>query len=141
MTMLLSEARDNSNFGTGKASDIARQLALTGIVVIWIFKTTIPVIPHPVTVIPHALLVSLWFFLMALMFDLLQYLAMGIVWAIFTRRREVEADSSASDTVIRKSPPLINLGSWCLFGLKIITLLVGYGLLLHGLWSLLRLQE
>lgn len=128
MTLLLSEAWERSNYATGKASDIARQLALAGIAVIWLFKTTDS--SKPIT---ENMLFPLWLFLGSLLLDLLQYIVAGVTWAGFSRLREKQHKSSAGTTEINDSPGYINAPAWILWVAKMIAMTYGYWELLLSL--------
>ena len=135
MTMLLSDAWERSNFATGKASEISRQLSLAGIAVIWLFKTSDVAKP-----IAENMLLPLWFLLSALVLDLFQYLYTGIIWAAFSRRREKQHGSSAGTTEIADSPDWINYPAWFIFGAKICVLAYGYWQLLVSLKGIIGMK-
>ncbi|MGN6479796.1 hypothetical protein [Luteibacter sp.] len=128
MSLLLSEAWDRSNYATGKASDIARQLALAGVAVIWLFKTTDASKP-----IAENMVFPLWLFLVSLLLDLLQYIVAGITWAAFSRLRERQHRSSAGTTKIKDSHSCINVPAWTLWTAKMLAMTYGYWELLLSL--------
>ena len=132
MTMLLSEAREIKNYFTGKASDVARQLAFAGIAVIWLFKTSDLTKP-----VPHEYLWPLWFFLLTLLSDLLQYFYGGTAWSIFCTVREPKHGSSGT-TEIKDAPKSLNYVTAIFFNLKMIFMTIGYFLLLKSMWTFLR---
>jgi hypothetical protein len=132
MSMTLREIRDIHQFNTGKASEITRQLALAGIAVIWLFKTTSTSTP-----IPKAYLLPLWFFLAALLLDLMQYVIAGLVWTAFEKKREREAGNSSGDTLVNDSPGWINSGAWTCWTLKIALMAAGYFWLLREMWAMI----
>ena len=82
--MKLSDFRGDYYALSGKASDVARQLCFAGIALIWIFKPekggllAVPVQLHT----PAAL------FVVALAFDLLQYVLGSAIWGVFSRYHE-----------------------------------------------------
>lgn len=132
MTMLLSEAWDQKNFATGKASDIARQLAFAGIAVIWLFKTSDATKP-----VPADYLWPLWLFLVALLFDLIQYLYAGIAWSAFSYIRDGQ-HGSAGSTEIADASGWLDVPTWIFFGLKMAFMTAGYIALLTNMWAFLR---
>src|SRR5262245_662708 len=84
--MKLSDARDAYYQHSGKASDVARQLAFAGIAFLWIFKTETPNGP----VLPGALYFPAAVLSLGLVLDLAQYLIQTYVWGTFHRRKELE---------------------------------------------------
>lgn len=64
------------------ASDVARQLALAGFAVLWVFKIDTVAGPR----VPHAYLPAAISFGLALLLDLLQYGAASAVWSIHRMR-------------------------------------------------------
>jgi hypothetical protein len=84
--MKLSEARDAYETLSGKASEIARQLSLAGIAVIWVFKSGTDQAPS----IDQHLLRAALFIALALSFDFLQYLVGTTIWFVYFRKKEKE---------------------------------------------------
>lgn len=121
----LSEYWDNYETYTVKASDIARQLSFVGVAVVWIFRTDTP----DGVVIPKALLCSLGLFVLALSFDLLQYIAGVITWQVFCRHHENNIEKPEGNPELT-APPWINYPTMVLFWLKILSVVVAYVVLL-----------
>lgn len=121
--MTLDEAREAYRDLSGRASDIARQLGLAGIALIWLFKFDTggrQSIPRDL-VAPGILLV------LSLGFDLAQYVFGALLWGaygrIMERRSKTEFDV----------PPWLNWPSIFFFWTKLIPLVAAYVLLLRYL--------
>ncbi|MGA2669453.1 MAG: hypothetical protein ABSF32_11160 [Ignavibacteria bacterium] len=127
--MKLSEFKADSYFYSSKVSDICRQLAFAGIAVIWIFKNTDGVIP----VIADSLVKPLFLFAVSLAFDLLQYISGTIVWTIFFRINEKGLSDVAKDDKELSASIWWSSPIWLFFGLKIITVAIGFSLLIDFL--------
>jgi hypothetical protein len=122
----LQDARENYYTLSGKASDVARQLAFAGLALIWVFKTSqgagLSLVPPPL--FPPALM-----FAVTLALDLLQYVAAAMVWGIYhfvqerTRKDEDEFDA----------PLLINVPALFFFWAKFLVLAGGYALIIGWL--------
>ena len=109
---------------SAKASDVSRQLAFAGLAVVWIFKTDVknggPKIPTefvPATIV----------LILALTFDLFQYVSATVVWGIFNRGKE-KAGTKLTDEF--GAPRAINWPANSFFTAKLIALAVAYGKLL-----------
>jgi hypothetical protein len=120
--MKLSEYRKKSNEYTAKASEIGRQLSLAGVAIIWLFKNDNKNQP----ILAHSLLMPLILLAGALTFDLLQYIIGGQIWISFFRRKEKEAKGSDPDI---KAPSNYNLPIYICYYLKLLMLLLAYGLI------------
>ncbi len=68
---------------TGKASEIVRSLALAGIAVVWIFKSS----GETITIAGPLFIASKWF-IIALALDLTQYVAGSIIWYFYYKYLE-----------------------------------------------------
>lgn len=79
--MKKKDSQEYYNYNTGKVSDIARQLGLAGIALIWIFKAGTG--PGGVGKIPEALQLPLFLIVLGLSFDFLQYLAASLFWGLY----------------------------------------------------------
>jgi hypothetical protein len=120
--MKLEEARSAYEALSGKASEIARQLCLSGIALIWLFKHN--------DVLDRTLLRAALFIFLTLITDLAQYLSGTTIWFFFFRRQEL----MDKDQFI--APAGLNVPIWALFYLKMIWLLVAYlGYIFPFLWS------
>ena len=113
---------------SGKASDIARQLAFAAIAIIWIFKTnSIEIIAIPNELIrPSALII------MALAFDLLQYVIASIIWKIFYSLKERKGVPVDQDV---KASPWLSRIVLFFFIFKILFVIVGYILIFKFILS------
>jgi hypothetical protein len=77
--MQLGDARSTYETLSGKASDIARQLSLAGIAIIWLFRVGSDKAP----MIDRNLLRAALFIFLALFFDFLQYFVGTIIWFLY----------------------------------------------------------
>lgn len=115
---------------SSKVSDLARQMALAGIAIIWIFRQSDTTEPR----ICRELLPPLISFVATLSFDILQYIYKTIVWAIFFRVKEKKIGKKDADPLMQ-AKPIMNLPTWILFSLKVISLLIGYILIFSYLFD------
>lgn len=82
--MKIKDARDISDFYSGKVSDIARQLALAGLAIVWIFKFDQQGIPK----VPHLLLIPAALITLGLLCDFLQYVYGAVAWERYRDAKE-----------------------------------------------------
>jgi len=127
--MKLSDAYTYYEFFSGKASELARQLAFAGIAVIWVFRRAPP---NEETTIPAALFAPGFYFCLALAFDLLHYVAGTIAWGRFHRYHEVRLAKPGADPTI-DAPRYINWAQSTFFSLKLAAVAAGYFFLLQFL--------
>ena|ERR1700733_7236545 len=119
--MKLSDVRELFYNRSAKASDIARQLALAGIAVIWIFNVDSKV-KHS---LPIELYRPLYLFCFCLLLDLIQYIYATIAWAlVMHNNKKVHDDHHVN------AWKWINVPTWSFFAVKIIILLTAYYFLL-----------
>ncbi|UCE66620.1 MAG: hypothetical protein JSU85_00975 [Candidatus Zixiibacteriota bacterium] len=130
--MKLSEYRETYYEFSAKASDIARHLAFAGIAVIWIFRIE----EYRKTTIPDSLIFPLIFFITALALDLVQYIAGTSVWGIFHWYHEKKLDNVLDDPKL-DHPIWLKWPIFCPFVLKLISVIVGYILLLKYTWIII----
>ena len=117
---------------SGKASDVARQLAFAGIALIWIFheRGSAPLaIPRPL-IAPAALFIS------GLGFDLLQYLCGPLIWGAFHRHQEKRLGPDSKKAL--SAPAWFNWPGIFFFWSKLLLVLAAYTLLLGYVLSVLR---
>lgn len=81
--MTFDDWRKEADFFTGKLSDITRYLAFSGIAVVWIFRSQ-----DLNNLIPEDLEPVLFWLVLALIFDIVQYLYGSLVWSIYIRKHE-----------------------------------------------------
>ncbi|HEY0025904.1 MAG TPA: hypothetical protein VGB24_23645 [Longimicrobium sp.] len=117
--MKLSDVRTAYEVNSGKASDIARQLGFAGIALIWLFRTEVAGQPQ----IPDALLTPGLMIVIALTFDLLQYVSGAIVWSVYNRRAERLGRSQDEEFDV---PPAINWPALFFFWAKVAFLALAY---------------
>jgi hypothetical protein len=92
----LSKYREDYYFFSGKTSDVARQLGLAGIVIIWIFKTGDNAKPQ----LPKELLPPLALFVLGLALDLLHYITSTVIWGHFQRKEEKNLSDLSKDPIV-----------------------------------------
>lgn len=85
--MRVDETREAYQALTGKAGDIARQLAFAGIAIIWIFtKTSAGGEIEP----PRDMIIAGLALLIGLALDLLQYVISAAIWGFYGNKKELE---------------------------------------------------
>jgi len=120
--MKLITVRANFEYFSGKASDLARQLALAGIAIVWIFKVE----SKTGLVLPKIYHLPLGLFCTGLFADLLQYVYATVIWAgTMTFSGKTQDDDHV------KVWSWINVPTWTFFTLKMLAFLIAYVLLLH----------
>ena len=127
--MNLADYRSHYYELSGKASDVARTLALSGIAVIWVFAIG----GHDGNYkLPHELLSPGLFIVLSLFFDLAQYVIGASTWGIFARHHEKRGvDSDAELT----APPWFNWPALACFFLKLACVAAAYIQLIWFLWG------
>lgn len=117
---------------SGKASDVARQLAFAGIALIWIFheRGDTPI------AIPTSLVTPAALFICGLGFDLLQYVCGALIWGAFHRYHEKRLGPESKKPLA--APAWFNWPGVFFFWSKLLLVLGGYALLLSYVLSVLR---
>ena len=95
--MKLSGFKADYQWFSAKASDVSRQLALSGFAVIWVFKLDGPAGGARV---PAALLGSALLLAVSLGLDLIHYLVSTMIWGSFHRWHERRLSSPSCDPEI-----------------------------------------
>jgi hypothetical protein len=126
--MKLSDLRKDNDYYSGKASELARQLAFAGIAVIWVFKRG----AEGQQGIPAELVRPALFFWAALGFDFAQYLAATFIWDRVYRYHEKKLKKISDDPAVGW-PPYFTWPQLAFFFLKIAAVAVGYALLMSFL--------
>lgn len=129
----IDDYKSDYYYFTGKASDINRNLALGGIAIIWIFKTT--ALGEPT--IPKELLFPLIALVISLALDLFQYIAGGIIWFIFYKYKEhqIKNNKIKADADIKAHyvlPSILHLIYWA----KLTSNIVAYIFLFSFIYNL-----
>lgn len=115
---------------SGKASDVARQLAFAGIAIIWVFhQGSGGTVAMPIALIGPAAL-----FIGGLACDLLQYVSGTLIWGAFHRVQEQRLGAGSKKPLT--APAYFNWPGLFFFWSKLALILVGYLLLLHHLLSI-----
>jgi hypothetical protein len=114
-----------------KASDVSRQLAFAGVAIAWLFSGATKLLsPH--VQIPSGLLSAGLIFVIALAFDLLQYVGATLFWGLYSRIKELQVMAKhVGEPFI--SPRWLNWPALWFFVLKLIALVVGYAVLADAL--------
>jgi hypothetical protein len=126
MNKPLEKFLDDADEATGKASEIARNLGLGAIAVIWIFKN-----PEGAKVfLPNKLLSwALFLAVTSLGLDLFQYIFRSITLHKFFRKMEKKYDDgklSENDISDVHTPDYIIWGSNLFWAVKIFSILISY---------------
>jgi hypothetical protein len=116
----LSEVEKAKLDTTGKASDVARQLAFAGFAVVWLLKA------NTARPIDEEMLPAVALLAGALFCDALQYIICSLIWTIFYN---YQFDKHKSDDAEVDIPGPINWPGYALFWSKLMLLLFGWGAL------------
>ena len=116
--MKLKDVRDASRAYTVQASALVRQLAITGVAVLWIFKDKDQNILPSSTVWPIILLIS------SLFLDLLQYSLGGIIWKLFADQ-EFKRTCANEETDVDIPDGKANI-IYIIYYAKIVVLVIAY---------------
>src|SRR3989442_1239067 len=128
--MKLSDYRKDYYEFSGKASEVARQLAFAGIAIVWVFTGTEKGLgPRPDT---H-LVLALALFALALGFDLLHYISATVIWGSFQWREDRKLKNPQEDPHLA-APAYYNYPQLAFFVLKLTTVTVAYVVLIVFLW-------
>ena len=134
--MKLQTARDTYQEASGTASTIARQLALSGVAIIWLLSGGVINSRLHLT---HQLAWASAYVLACLVIDVMQYLWRTAAWAVLAKVREVGLDRekarnpppadapTGAQREIGDTPWALNAVTWALFGAKFVALAVAYG--------------
>lgn len=115
---------------SGKASDVARQLAFAGIAAIWVFHQG----SGSAVAVPAALIGPAALFIGGLACDLLQYVSGTLIWGAFHRIQEERLGAGSKKPLT--APAYFNWPGLFFFWAKLALILIGYVLLLHYLLSI-----
>ena len=115
--------REAQDFHTGKVSEIVRQLNLAGIAIIWIFRAG-----NETGGVQYSSCLKwpLGFFILSLVFDLVQYAYQSIVWASLNRYYFLKFQDEKKDVTVSGK---WNLAAWVFFGFKTAFTVIAYILL------------
>ena len=131
--MKLQDTREAYGDASSSASTIARQLAFAALAAVWIFKTDLP---DKQIAVPHALILPSFLAILTLSLDLFQYAYKALVWGYFNRHMEHKTNRDEEKEF--GAPYWLNWPAFALFWLKIISVAVSHGILLHYLWVSVR---
>lgn len=130
----LEEAREHYYSHSGSASEVARNLALAGLAVVWIFKVTVGAVDK----VPDDLVAPAALFAAGLGLDLLQYLFSAVLWGCFQRSREHfnNALRARGARVPERflAPRWINWPGLACWTLKLVLIVAGHAALLAALF-------
>jgi len=119
--MKLSEARGAYYEASGKLSDIARQLALAGFAIIWVFKSD----TNGAVRVPPELGAPAFFLAVTLALDLLQYASKTLTWGWFHRSSEKQAPNQENDPTV-SAPAWLNWPAISFFIAKLVSLVIAF---------------
>jgi hypothetical protein len=115
---------------SAKAGDVARQLALAGIAVVWLFKVD----SGGVVTLPKVLVLPTFAFAISLAMDLMHYLVATVTWGSFALyQRKINKKADADEIV--DPPGFFNWPAIVFFTAKSLAVLVGYWWLFEYLQS------
>jgi len=129
--MKLSDYIDTYEEFTSIASKLSRNLCFAGIAIIWIFNVT----STQESTLPNGLFLPLLFFAVTLFFDLMQYVYGGFAYYLFYMIRRKKLKEGEEDKVDVDPPKGINIPTWTLFIIKILTLGIAYYYLIKFLFE------
>lgn len=119
--MTIKQLRDDFYTASGTLSDNARKLAFSGIAIIWIFTK---LSDSGAIEIPSLLKSALLWLVFMLVTDMLQYSWKTITLKIvLDQKLKLEGRKDDTEVII---PSWVNNGTWILFILKIVLLVIGY---------------
>jgi hypothetical protein len=119
--MKLSKYRETYYEFSGKASDVARQLAFAGIALVWIFRID----SRPAPSLPRELAL-----------DLLQYALAALIWGTFHRYHEKRLKDKRKDPELT-APPYFNWPAQICFLIKLVSVVIAYILIINYIWHVL----
>jgi hypothetical protein len=128
----VSDARDIYYTASDKASEIARNLALAGVGIVWLVAGGLKA--SAVTLSQD----QLWALILlaaSLATDLLQYLYRSLAWAIWSRTKESRLGSGAE---VQGASVYLNYPTWFFFYLKMASMMAAYGFILSDLAQRLK---
>lgn len=129
--MKLSDYRETYYEFSGKASDVARNLAFAGIALVWIFKTS----DSPNPKIPKDLILPTGLLAITLAFDLFQYVVATSIWGFFQWNEERKLEDINEDPEL-DAPPCFKWPQITFFALKLISVASAYVLLVLYIWRI-----
>jgi len=116
---------------SGKASDVARNLAFAGIAFVWIFKVDAKPAPR----IPRELLIPTLLLALTLACDLLQYISATCVWGVFQWYYDRKFQDVSEDPILDASS-ILKLPQLLFFILKLFTVLLAYIFIMKYAWCI-----
>jgi hypothetical protein len=132
--MKLEKVREEIYYFSQKAGEASQKLALSGIAIIWLFKST----DGSVNTFPLHLYWSLLLFIATLFIEFIHYLIFAPIWAIYYKKMYNEIHKTKKVDVESHEvpqPAAQNQFGWFLFGAKAITLLLGYAFFMVYMWQ------
>ena len=130
--MKLSEAKAAYYAQSGTASTVARQIALAGIAVVWLFNA--PVGPERIALPEELVLVAL-LLVITLALDLLQYVLASLIWSVFARRLEHQMSHCLEEDPEGPASPFLNWPALGCFWAKMLVVILAYWLLARFLFK------
>lgn len=127
--MKLSDYRATYYEFSGKASDVARNLAFAGIALVWIFKTS----DSPAPKIPNDLILPTGLLATTLAFDLFQYIVATAIWGFFQWNEERKLHDINEDPDLG-AHPCFKWPQNFFFALKLLSVSLAYIFLSSYIW-------
>lgn len=118
--MTLGDIRDAYQDLSSKASEIARQLSLAGVALVWLFKSGQPDSPKLAVPLVRAAL----FFFLALVLDFIQYLSGTAIWHAYFSHMEKKSVKLEDEV---SAPVRLSWPTWITFYAKSLTVVFAYG--------------
>ena len=126
--MKLEKFRETYRECSGKASEVTRTLALSGVALIWVFAIQ----GDSGYKLPRGLLWPSVLIVLTLLLDLLQYVFHSLIYGAYARI--LEHRETSEDTELA-APPWFNWPALVCFWSKLGTIAWAYAVLLRFLWS------
>lgn len=122
--MTIKEIRDDYVRYSTNVSNLCRNLSFAGFGIIWIFKY------EGSTTIPQCLNLPLLLFIIALAFDLLQYVIQTIIWyRYYLKNKPKPTEHTTEEDKHVNEPEGRNAVTWTFWGLKLFTVILAYCIL------------
>jgi hypothetical protein len=128
--MKLADAREAYDTFSKSASDSVRQLAFAAIAAVWVLKPPAAAQPQAAAHLPGMLIIAGAFAVLALAFDLSQYVYGTLAWGRFHRAKENEGVEPEGKV---EAPRQINWPTNTFFGLKVGAVAFSYAFLFSQL--------
>lgn len=136
--MKLEKVREEINYFSQKTSEASQKLALAGIAIIWLFKST----SGGINSFHWLLYWSLVFLILTIIIEFIHYLIFAPIWALhYCKNHKKLMKDGVADIEDKEveQPTVKNIVGWVLFALKAIALIVGYVFLAAYMWDVVKI--